>query len=603
MASITRSNRRAEGLHLYDRNVNASPLTRPAPGPNSFHHGAAAGGRTKRSLDVAERDLDALRHKKTRIAVEILAKPQLPREPVNVQPPIPRRAAVASSASASTSRPPVAPVPPTRPASTSTSTSTPAPISAAAADPEPPNASLTKHQAKVINGIRHELDRLQSRPDDTRDTKEQGRKLRSQEATRFKSELSAYFPDYDEVIGNDPKEQREQPVILPYLASFPFPGSFPRKISARILSITSSLYAALLVSHGHLTIFTADLLNPDTPIIVVDTSLSRAIPDAQRTGPRPHHHHQNPSGADFPVRGYGDALFTDVFDSQRIDFGFLDAQHKNKNIEDPLPDSLFEPIHKKAERVERSIRNTEKGRAQHEKDQIIRLLEGLQGHDWLRVMGVSGVTESKKKKFEPARKHFIKGCQAILAKFRNWNLEEKRRKLEKEKALAEKAEQEDESDNGDAESEEREDSHSGESDDSEDDEDGGEDEAEEDEPSQDDASETSSPAKQLRREARARSKLAAANSKRSRPAHKPAPPTKPPEPPREFKSFFAKRYERESALNRQRRAGRKILAWGHPIPDIPQAHFILPEEYRDEETLKARERKKRRDRRELRTLK
>lgn len=224
MASITRSNRRAEGLHPYDRNVNASPLTRPAPGPNSFHHGAAAaGGRTKRSLDVAERDLDALRHKKTRIAVEILAKPQLPREPVNVQPPIPRRAAVASSASTSRPPPPAAPVPPTRPAASTATTSTPAPtltpapISAAAADPEPPNASLTKHQAKVINGIRHELDRLQPRPDDTRDTKEQGRKLRSQEATRFKSELSAYFPDYDEVIGNEPKEQREQPFLLPTL--------------------------------------------------------------------------------------------------------------------------------------------------------------------------------------------------------------------------------------------------------------------------------------------------------------------------------------------------------------------------------------------------
>lgn len=349
------------------------------------------------------------------------------------------------------------------------------------------------------------------------------------------------------------------------------------------------------------------MLNPETPIIIIDTSLSRAIPDAQRTAFRPHH--QNTSGADFPVRGYSDALFTDVFDSQRIDFGFLEAQHKNKNIEDPLPDGLFEPIHKKAERVERSIRNTEKGRAQHEKDQIIRLLEGLQGHDWLRVMGVSGVTETKKKKFEPARMHFIKGCQAILAKFRNWNLEEKRRKLEKEKALAERAEQEEESDNSDEESQQREDGRSRESDEEEeeveeeDEEDEGEDEAEEDEPSQDDASETSSPAKQLRREARARSKLAAKNSKKSRPANKPTPPTKPPEPPKEFKSFFTKKYERESALNRQRRAGRKVLAWGHPIPDIIEADFALPEQYRDEETLKARERKKRRDRRERRTSK
>lgn len=217
-------------------------------------------------------------------------------------------------------------------------------------------------------------------------------------------------------------------------------------------------------------------------------------------------------------------------------------------------------------------------------------------------MGVSGVTETKKKKFEPARMHFIKGCQAILAKFRNWNLEEKRRKLEKEKALAEKAEQEDDSDGSDEESDGSEDGRSGESD-GDDGEDQEEDEGEEDEPSQDDTSETSSPAKQLRREARARSKLAAANSKRSRPAAKAAPPVKPPEPPKEFRSFFTKKYERDSALNRQRRAGRKVLAWGHPIPDIAEADFVLPQEFRNEETLKSRARKKRRDRRELRTVK
>lgn len=234
-------------------------------------------------------------------------------------------------------------------------------------------------------------------------------------------------------------------------------------------------------------------------------------------------------------------------------------------------------------------------------------------------MGVSGVTETKKKKFEPARMHFIKGCQAILAKFRNWNLEEKRRKLEKEKALAEKAEQEDETDESEDESQESRGGHSkqsddenggegegeveGEDEDEDDAEDEDEDDVEEDEPSQDDTSETSSPAKQLRREARARSKLAAANSKKPRVANKPTPPIKPPEPPKEFKSFFSKKYERDSALNRQRRAGRKVLAWGHPLPEIAEADFVLPEEYRDEETLKVRERKKRRDRRELRTSK
>lgn len=68
---------------------------------------------------------------------------------------------------------------------------------------QPPGAS--KHHEKIVNGIKHEAD---SNPElHGRAGREGGRKLRSQEATRFKSELSAYFPDYDEVIGNDPKEE------------------------------------------------------------------------------------------------------------------------------------------------------------------------------------------------------------------------------------------------------------------------------------------------------------------------------------------------------------------------------------------------------------
>lgn len=284
------------------------------------------------------------------------------------------------------------------------------------------------------------------------------------------------------------------------------------------------------------------------------------------------------------MRGYGDALYTDIVDSQRIDFSFLEAQYKNKTLEDPLPNSLFESTHKRAERLERSIRNTEKGRAQHEKDQIIRLLEGLQGHDWLRVMGVNGITETKKKAFEPARQHFIHGCQAILDKFRNWSLEEKRRKLEKTRALAEQA-SEDEDDEDEEEGEQ-----------------GGDDNegiGADDEGSTGDTSEASSPAKQLREEAMARSKLSAKTIKRPRPTARPPPlrPPEPPAPPKEFRSFFSKRYERDSALNRTRRAGRNILAFGHPIPEFQEADFDLPEHYRDEETLKARARKKRRDRR------
>lgn len=320
-------------------------------------------------------------------------------------------------------------------------------------------------------------------------------------------------------------------------------------------------------------------------MVVVDSQRRRAVPPEP---PRVASDAHQPTAS--PVKGYGDSLYTDVFDSQRIDFGFLETQQNSKNLEDPLPDGLFEQVHKKAERLERSIRNSEKGRAQHEKDQIIRLLEGLQGHDWLRVMGVSGVTETRKKTFEPARAHFIKGCQAILDKFRNWSLEEKRRKQERERALAEQAVEDDkrerQTDDGqgleqDARRSARRDMEEAAS-----------------MASQEDASEASSPAQQLRQEAMARSHMATAvpGSKRPQAPARPIPP-KPPEPPKAFKSFFRKRHERDGAISRNRRTGRKILAWGHAVPEMAEADFILPEEYRDEDTLKARARKKRRDKR------
>ncbi|EQK99615.1 hypothetical protein OCS_04676 [Ophiocordyceps sinensis CO18] len=56
-------------------------------------------------------------------------------------------------------------------------------------------------------------------------------------------------------------------------------------------------------------------------------------------------------------------------------------------------------------------------------------------------------------------------------------------------------------------------------------------------------------------------------------------------------------HERDAAVNRNRRTGRKILAWGHALPEMAEADFFLPEEYRDQDMLKARERKKRRDKR------
>ncbi|KAG6039642.1 hypothetical protein E4U41_002391 [Claviceps citrina] len=597
MASVTRSNRRAEGVHhahhahhahhhIAAHGHNQQPPTRAAKSPVELYapNEGSGQGRPKRTLEPADRDTEALQSKKSRIAVEILARQQQQQQQqqsviqgvrTNVQPPpIPRPPTNVPAPAFSLSDTAVNKTAPRRIISLphkprpidSSALSTPAaaspPLSSNCggsqyADEE--EASPAKHQAKFANDTQLERDRLQPKPAAVR---EQGRKLRSQEATRFKSDLSAYFPDYDEVIGNDPKEQH--------------------------------------------------LLNLDTPIVVFDSNACCPTPEMQRGGARVQHQTQPALNTSTSIRRYGDSLFTDVFDSQRIDFRFLETQQNRNELDDPLPDSLFKPSHKRAERLERSIRNSEKGRAQHEKDQIIRLLEGLQGHDWLRIMGVSGVTETRKRSFEPARMHFIKGCQGILEKFRTWSLEEKRRKLEKEKAM--QAEQQaaleqekrherrrrPRSEIGDSEDEDTADEFCCQPVTNEPDPDQVDviEESEEVVVSLSDTSDAS-PAKQLRQEALARSQVAATSSRKPRASSRNT-ALKSVDLPREFASFFRKKYERDSALNRTRRTGRKILAWGQPLPDMDHADFVLPGEYRDAELLKSRARKKRRDKRHSR---
>lgn len=363
-----------------------------------------------------------------------------------------------------------------------------------------------------------------------------------------------------------------------------------------------------------LSLLLADLLNIDTPIIITDSRVPSppSIPPAattQHTISSLNIPLQQPLDA-YPVRSFGDNLFTDLCDSQRIDLNFLKAQHKGKPDGDPLPDSVFEGPHKKAERLERSIRNLERGRAQHEKDQVIRLLDGLQGPDWLRVMGVSGITEGKKKSFEPARAHFIRGCQAILDKFKRWTAEEKRRKQEKERkerearALRDSQEQDEDSDVADeeeAESDEEEaaSDRDGDQDDDMEDDDGAAEESDGDPPDSLDIE--ASIAKQLREEALAAAKTSSRSRARARDKQRSvsAQPQSAAalKPLKEFKSFFSKPYQRAAALGKNRRRGRTVLAWGHPIPEVAEKDFELPEEMLDQETLRVQARRKRKERR------
>jgi len=373
-----------------------------------------------------------------------------------------------------------------------------------------------------------------------------------------------------------------------------------------------------------------DLLNIGTPIIVVsgDSSPALAKTSAKNTKQSLTNSHQSQPIDTTRIRSYSDALFTNLWGSQTVDFGFLG--YKGKSLEeDPLPDSVFQPIHKKLERSARSYRNAEKGRAQHERDQIIRLLDGLQGPDWLRVLGVSGITESRKKQYEPARQHFINGCQVVLEKFRKWAAEEKRRKQEKDRAhQAEKRAASEESHRGKVESKGgsrrtsggRSSKNGGGATDQEDHETSREiveipdsddemadgvgsregDDSDGDPPDYSDVD--ASIAKQLREEAIAAAKKSSA-SKRGRkrratdpPAAEAAPPPAA-EPYKEFTSFFEKKYQREAALNKTRRKGRKVMAWGQTVPELPEMEFEMPEELLDEETLKAHARRKRRAKR------
>lgn len=330
----------------------------------------------------------------------------------------------------------------------------------------------------------------------------------------------------------------------------------------------------------------ADILTLDTPILIVETSpsSSAALPIRQP-------HSSVPSTV--PIRTYGNDLFTKLNDSQIIDLTWLERQWKGKALIDPLPDSYYEPIHRKESRNEKITRNAERGRSQHEKEQVIRLLDGLRGPDWLKTMGVSGVTDTKKKQFEPARVHFVNKCEAVLEKFRKWTVEEKRLKLERDRAAKESrasqeagSPQDDVEEGEDEEFEDKEDEHSQEANEDQDEVKQGSTKPVTDPP---DTSDVDASAKQLHEEAMARSRMTIKSTRRRPVTQELLPP-----PPFEFKSFFKKPYQRDAALNKSRRRGRTSLAWGQPIPELEQQDFDLPEEFRDEEMLKARARRLRR---------
>ncbi|KAJ6015385.1 hypothetical protein N7540_009976 [Penicillium herquei] len=292
---------------------------------------------------------------------------------------------------------------------------------------------------------------------------------------------------------------------------------------------------------------------------------------------------------------------------------------------DPLSEELYFKSHRRFERQEKQLRNIERDRAQHEKQQLDRLLEELRGQDWLRVMGLTGVHENEKKPYEPKRDILIQELVALLNKFQAWKDEEKRRKLAKEKTTSAV----------DAETESRRSRKRSRP---------AEEATEESSlspelatPSTPDPSDVDAlAARQLHQEARSASDSAAKSRRKSisgprkskpkgpdedeqtkttdkkgsqkRPKIQdiPEPSPIPPEPvpfllppldDKPFTSFFSDPHERETALsaingNREERT-HLILAFGQPLGEVEEREFQPPDEFITEEAIQSSRRQRR----------
>ena len=266
------------------------------------------------------------------------------------------------------------------------------------------------------------------------------------------------------------------------------------------------------------------------------------------------------------VNGFSQAFtlceetFTTFNDATRID---LSAMDKRNLTRDPMSDALYLKAHGRAERQEKQLRNIEKEKAMHEKVQLERLLDGLKGHDWLRTMGISGITDGEKKAYEPKRDFFIREVRILLEKFREWKEEEKRRKVEKEESMLDEDEEQEE------------------------------DGSDEDDESDEDLSNYTG-AEAALRELHEGAALSTKAPPGKRPHRAKAPSAPPLQKP--FTSFYSKPYLRDAAIGKHRR-GRARFAFGQPLPEPLDQDFDLPEDILSPEAIDGVRRSRRAKRR------
>lgn len=401
------------------------------------------------------------------------------------------------------------------------------------------NGAETTGKSKALH-IKKKETQTGTKRDVLHDTKPDKRTLRSQdEGSRLRSELSTYFPNYEDVIFD----------VVPQ---------------------------------------EPDLLEVNTTIYVTDDASVKAKTDGSPLGGRPAPNHAR--GA--MPRASQNVSSNSWLITQRLDMSPL-SKNMPKNLDDPLADEEFAISHRRAERKEKQMRNIEREHAMHEKVQLDRLLDGLLGPDWLRVLGITGVTESEAKKFEPKRRFYIEEVQALVDKFKQWRDEERRQRLEKEAIIAAEREAEQADDTTDADEDESEEVDLDGSELATD----GDTEVSTSNPPSSDLNASAS--RQLQQETVLALKLLGGRRTKdgAGQASRPAPPEPVPDrPPSPITSFYSARHMRELALKRARNS-RNQLAFGQLLPDVDEEEFSLPADYLNENVLRASARERRRRKR------
>ncbi|KAL8919150.1 MAG: hypothetical protein Q9208_006910 [Pyrenodesmia sp. 3 TL-2023] len=310
---------------------------------------------------------------------------------------------------------------------------------------------------------------------------------------------------------------------------------------------------------------TQEFLTPTTRIHIVDepSDNSALTAPAQFTitgwsdcDPAPFTSHE--AAQNVQGNNIADGVNVKLNHAERVDVSSTE-RHARHVTEDPLVDELYWKAHRRAERGEISQRNRERESAQHEKFQLERILDELKGPSWLKTMGITGITDSEKKSYEPKRAVFIQRVTALLDKFRAWKEEEKRRKAEREQAVTTDDEDEEQEDGLQTDQSESPGRYDGVNE-------------------RDGTRQMSMGSSRVRRHIQKKATLgrteAHATSRNAQrqdvnlvtfPLEKP------------FTSFYTKSHLRDAALSKHRR-GRLRFAFGQQVPELEQRDFDLPSE-------------------------